>query len=430
MSHAHQPRKVTLAVIAFLAIVMLMFGPVTRYVDGQTGAMKTSPAMQLASLGMKFNGSASCKGSGCHNKEGDDTPPKEGLHELNIWKEHDKHAKAFETLATPDSKEIGTKLKIADVRTSDKCLSCHALNVAKNLQGSAYNIKEGNTCESCHGPSEKWLKEHADPKWQDAQRAKMNHEQLLKTIGLYDTRPLVVRAELCASCHLAIDPELITAGHPQPTFELAYYSDIEPKHWSETHFKGPDGFINTKIWIAGQVVCVREAMDQLSSRVKAKAPAEAIATAWQQALAHVTVFQPAAATIGLDAAGIDTHAKALAALKPTDGDKIAAEADAISKICAGVDRDKIEKWTADAATTGKMLSAVADLTGMATKYGQFGIDQQSMGISSLYVAWATGSNKKDDAMDKLIGDKLFPEKAPAPADFDKAVAEVKAKLPK
>jgi len=424
-------RKIKIAFVMVVALGMLVFGPLTKQSNGADAAMKNSPAMQLVSLGMKFNGSASCKGSGCHNKEGDDTPPKEGLHELNIWKEHDKHAKAFDTLVSnAESKEMGTKLKIADVKTSDKCLSCHALNVPKNLQGSAYNIKEGNTCKSCHGPSEKWLKEHADPKWQDAQRAKMPHDALLKATGLYDTRPVVVRGELCASCHLSIDPELIAAGHPQPTFELAYYSDIEPKHWSETHFKGPDGFVNAKIWVAGQVVCVREAMEQLSSRAKAKAPEASIASAWQQALAHATVFQPAAATIGLDAAGIDMHMKALAGMKPTDGDKLAAEADAIAKICAGVDKDKVEKWNADAATTGKWLAALANLTGMATKYGQFGIDQQSMGISSLYVAWATGSNKKDDAMDKLITDKLFPEKAPEAAAWDAAVGEVKAKLPK
>src|SRR5438132_654517 len=101
---------------------------------------------------------------------------------------------------------------------------------------------------------------------------------------------------------------------------------------------------------------------------------------------------------------------ALRKLSPLDrsgaGDRGAS--DAIVKICAGVDKDKLEKWTADAATTTKLMQAVANLTGMATKYGQFGIDQQSMGFSSLYVAYSTGSNKKDEALDKLITDKLFP----------------------
>ncbi|HEX3356219.1 MAG TPA: multiheme c-type cytochrome, partial [Tepidisphaeraceae bacterium] len=379
--------------VAILAVFVLLFGPISRYVKGDNAAMKTSPAMQLASLGMKFNGSASCKGSGCHNKDGDDTPPKEPLHELTIWKSQDKHAKAFETLTKKDSTDIGAKLKIADVKTSDKCLSCHALNVDKGLQGSTYSIKEGNTCESCHGPSEKWLKVHADSKWQNDERTKMDHATLLKTFGLYDTRPLIVRAELCASCHLSIDPELVTAGHPVPSFEMAYYSDIEPKHWSETHFKGPDGFINAKIWMAGQDVCLREAAEQLSSRVKAKAPTDAIASAWQQTLAHASVFQPAADVAGLDAS-LKSHVDALSKLKPEDGDKISAEADAIAKICED-GKAKIDAWAPDAASSTKLLQSVASLTGMATSYGQFGIDQQSMGISSLYEAVATGNNKKD-----------------------------------
>ena len=33
-------------------------------------------------------------------------------------------------------------------------------------------------------------------------------------------------------------------------------------------------------------------------------------------------------------------------------------------------------------------------------------------------------------LDKLINDKLFPENPPKPEDFDKNVADVKAKLPK
>jgi hypothetical protein len=383
---------------------------------------KMKPAMKLASLGMKFNGAASCKGSGCHNKAGADAPPKEREHEFNIWKEADKHSKAYDTLKEAASKDIGTKMKIADVSKSDKCLSCHALNVPAAVQGKDFSIKEGNSCESCHGPSEKWLKDHAKKGWQDETRKKMSHDQMLTTLGLYDSRPLVVRAEMCASCHLSIDADMVAAGHPQPTFEMAYYSDLEPKHWIDA-----EGFFNAQVWAAGQVVCVREAMEQLSDRVKAKAPADAIASAWQQALAHASVFAPAAAVAGMN--DYKAHVDALAGMKPTDGDKIAAEADAIAKICdAG--KAKFADWKADAASTGKLLTEVAGLTGLATKYGHFGMDQQRMAIASLFTGVTVGTGKPDDATNKLINDKLFPEKDPAEADFDKLVGEVKAKLPK
>ena len=429
---SHQSRRLIKVFIAIVAVSVLMYGPVIRYSNGDdASASKNSPAQQLATLGMKFNGASSCKGSGCHNKSGSDAPPTEVGHEFNIWKDNDKHAGAYTTLTKKDSTDIGTKMKIADVKTSDKCLSCHALNVPAAEQGSNYNIKEGNTCESCHGPSEKWLKDHASADWQTKARA-MPHDQLLKTLGIYDTRPLVVRAELCASCHLSIDADMVAAGHPQPSFEMAYYSDIEPKHWDESHFgkiTDVNKFVNEKIWMAGQVVCVREAMQQLSDRVKAKASTDAITSAWQQALAHATVFQAAAEVLGIDAAGLKTHADALAGMQPTDGDKLATEADAIVKICED-GKAKVEAFTPDAATSSKLLNAVSSLTGMGTKFGQFGMDQQSMGISSLNEALETGSGKKDDALDKLINDKLFPDNPPKPEDFDKNVAAVKEKLPK
>jgi hypothetical protein len=439
MSHQLQPRTRHISVIVLCLTVALLIavGSITRSVHGDEAAVKTSPAQQLATLGLKFNGANSCKGSGCHNKSGDKTPPIETLHELTIWKAKDLHAKSFENLSNKDSKEIIGKLKIADATKSDKCLSCHALNVDAKLRGASYNIKEGNSCESCHGPSEKWLKDHADPKWQNDMRAKMDHATLLKTTGLYDTRPLIVRAELCASCHLAIDHDLIAAGHPETKFDLEYLSDLEPKHWSETHFKGLDGFVNTKIWAAGQVVGLREAMQQLSDRAKAKAPTEAIADAWQQALAHATVFQPAAATIGLDGAGIKTHMDAIAGMKPEDGDKLATEADAIVAICAKVDPAKIESWQADEATTKTWLAAVASQTGMAKKFGQFGMDQQAMSITALYTSEWTGTMQKkvgqsveDDATFKALTDKLFPEKNPSPDVWDKVVADAAKALPK
>jgi cytochrome c554/c'-like protein len=430
-------RRISALLVASAAALVLVIGSVTRTVRGDDAKMKDSPAMQLATLGLKFNGANSCKGSGCHNKAGDKAPPAEGLHELTIWKAKDLHAKSFEDLSNKDSKEITGKLKIADAAKSDKCLSCHALNVAANLRGASYNIKEGNTCESCHGPSEKWLKDHADPKWQNEQRAKMDHATLVKTTGLYDTRPLIVRAELCASCHLSIDHELVAAGHPETKFDLAYLSDLEPKHWSETHFKGPEGYKETAIWAAGQAVGLREAMQQLSDRAKAKAPADAIADAWQQALAHANVFQPAASTIGLDGAGIKTHMDALDKMKPEDGDKLAAEADAIVAICAKVDAKKVDDWQADAATTKAWLDAVSKLTGMGKKYGQFGMDQQAMSITSLYTASWNGVNKKkpddsieNDATFKKLTDALFPEKTPSGDDWDKVVAGATQGLPK
>jgi len=67
-----------------------------------------------------------------------------------------KHAKAFETLATPAAKAIGKKLGIADPQKSENCLKCHVTAYgldAKEL-GAKFKPADGVQCESCHGPGE------------------------------------------------------------------------------------------------------------------------------------------------------------------------------------------------------------------------------------------------------------------------------------
>jgi hypothetical protein len=436
-------RRISIVVVLVASMLSLGIGTLTHPARGADAANAEAPAMKLATLGFKFNGANSCKGSGCHNEPGkngkaaDLAPPPEGLHEWNIWNKKDNHAKAFNTLATKDSKDIVAKLKIADATKSDKCLSCHALKVDKPLQGANFKITEGNTCENCHGPSEKWLKDHADPKWQDAQRASMDHDKLMTTLGVYDTRPVVVRAELCASCHLSIDADMVAAGHPLPSFEMAYGQMEEPKHWQENHFKEPEGFANTKIWMAGQVVCVREAMNQLSARVKAGAKGDAINDAYHEALAHAMVFQPAVAIVGLDEKEYTDNLTKLAGMKPDAGADVAATADKIAAVCdAKKAAAKLDPWKADQDTTVKLLQALAKMQGMGAKCDLFGVDQQSRGLYSLYASYWSGthptapeSDLEKDSVASAIKSKLLPKEPPSNEDFDKAVPTIAGQLP-
>ena len=84
------------------------------------------------------------------------------------------------------------------------------------MRGPKFDITEGVHCEGCHGPAEKWLEPHAEKGW--------THEQSVK-LGMYDTKNLLLRAEKCVSCHLAIEPDLVAAGHPDLlAFELDTFS--------------------------------------------------------------------------------------------------------------------------------------------------------------------------------------------------------------
>ena len=90
----------------------------------------------------EYIGAAKCKV--CHNK------PETGK-QYDLWKATG-HAKAFETLKTPEAIKIGQAKGIADPSKDQSCLKCHAtaaINADLNL---SITMEEGVSCESCHGP--------------------------------------------------------------------------------------------------------------------------------------------------------------------------------------------------------------------------------------------------------------------------------------
>ncbi len=73
--------------------------------------------------------------------------------QYKVW-QGSKHAKAFVTLATPEAREAGKKVGVADPQKSEKCLKCHtpSLDVDPALISSTFKVDQGVQCESCHGP--------------------------------------------------------------------------------------------------------------------------------------------------------------------------------------------------------------------------------------------------------------------------------------
>jgi len=77
------------------------------------------------------------------------------------------HSKTIKVLGTPEAKAVAKKLGIDDPETSGKCLKCHstAYNYTETKQTEKIAVKDGVTCESCHGPgknykSKKVMKDH------------------------------------------------------------------------------------------------------------------------------------------------------------------------------------------------------------------------------------------------------------------------------
>jgi hypothetical protein len=313
------------------------------------GAMnKPGPNDDLVKLGFKFEGASTCSNAQCHGADN----PQEGkgattLAEFTQWSGGDKHKDAFSQLSNDQGKAIADKLKIADATTDARCTQCHALDVPKNLQGKGYDKTEGVSCASCHGPSEKWSGPHKEHGWIDKQRAEFKpYQVLLKHWGLYDTQDVYARANKCTSCHLAIDADMVAAGHPQPTFELDYFSKGEKNGgiYTSQHWRDPKiPFYNTMLWSTGQAVSLRDAMQQLADRANMKADAKAITDAYNQAMAHYSVFRGTGYTTTIKS---DPMSAALAgAVKGGNMASVATAAndiaDAVGKIAPGLG---VTKW--------------------------------------------------------------------------------------
>jgi hypothetical protein len=82
----------------------------------------------------------------CHKKD-------ETGNQYGKWQEG-PHSKAYETLASPEAREVAAKLGIDHPQTSGKCLKCHstAYHWTEEMKTEKVTVEDGVTCQSCHGP--------------------------------------------------------------------------------------------------------------------------------------------------------------------------------------------------------------------------------------------------------------------------------------
>ncbi len=407
-----------------------------------TGAEAPNPSKDLidaTNSKFKFEGSQTCAGAGCHSEATPAAAPKPLANEVTTWKRMDLHAKAFsKSLADKKSevlKKVMEGMKITSPITDPQCIGCHSVNVPKELQGEKFSLREGVTCNACHGPSEQWRTPHGQAGWAEKQfeAAGRDNSKLLAATGLYYTKDLLARGNKCATCHLAIDEKMVAAGHPVPAFELTYYAQIEPPHWREPAEK----YFDTRQWLVGQAVCVREAAHQLKSRADGGSNAESMKAANSQLAAHVEMMKAAIAAnvAGLDGAAIGKAADAVKAAADggfADAKAASAAADELAK---AADAAAVAMNTAkpDEAMTGALIKAVAGID--AKPLGAFGIEQQALSVYSLYNSWAkaTGKDTADKVAEiKALADPFTGEakkKEIAPDDFEKLLTAAKGKLP-
>jgi len=141
-------------------------------------AFAAEPAKANTYMGIK-----NCKM--CHSKDATGN-------QFAIW-EKSAHAKAYASLASPESKAKAKELGIDDPQKSEKCLTCHvtAFSVMKDLATQKITLEEGVSCESCHGPGSAYAPMKV---MKDLAAGTVKPE----TVGL-----LTPDEKLCLTCHKA-----------------------------------------------------------------------------------------------------------------------------------------------------------------------------------------------------------------------------------
>lgn len=246
--------------VALAVVVVFAMLPIAKRGSSAVFAQSTGSSPH-APKPFIYTGVGSCASSNCHGSVTPQSLPKIDIaqNEHYIWLKKDKHARAYEVLHNKRSLRIAKILGLqGGAHQSPKCLTCHALMIPAAQQGPYYQIEDGVSCETCHGPAERWLGTHITRDYKASLQ-----------VGMHDTKDLVRRAETCVSCHVGdaqrdVNHQMIAAGHPDLLFELDTFTALMPPHWRPATGK----WLGAKAWGIGQAVALRDIAKRLARRVE------------------------------------------------------------------------------------------------------------------------------------------------------------------
>src|SRR5271155_1749594 len=234
-------------------------------------ASSVSANADTGSEPMKYIGPGSCAATSCHGSIKPIAGSRILQNEYSTWIIKDKHSHAYQALTGDIGERMASILKLgAKAEEAPKCLACHALDTTPGQRGRPFEISEGVSCESCHGPASAWLGPHTTRDWP--------HEKSV-ALGMKDTRSIIRRSNLCLECHLGtkekfVDHEMIAAGHPDLYFELDSFSAVMPRHWKVPRESAPgkpledSAWIGVRDWSTGQAVQLRASLQRLAWRAR------------------------------------------------------------------------------------------------------------------------------------------------------------------
>ncbi|MBW3540367.1 MAG: cytochrome c family protein [Planctomycetes bacterium] len=251
-------------------------------------AAQVPPSPDGETTERRYVGAAGCAAANCHGGGGYRGGQQDPLgSEYTWWAQKDPHADAFAVLYNDESRLIVRNLRnsakyesIRDAHAETICLNCHAVTpgATRHEEKHEFTLHDGVSCEACHGPAEDWLSAHKRADWNE------RSPEEKAALGFYNTKDLLTRARVCASCHVGaegrdVNHDLVAAGHPRLNFELAAYQANMPAHWDRDddrrrHAIGPAdvpdrelrSVYETKLWALGQVVTSEQALKLLQTR--------------------------------------------------------------------------------------------------------------------------------------------------------------------
>lgn len=236
--------------------------------DLLAGNLESEETTTVGALPHRYLGASSCSASSCHGGAG------EKRDQYIQWNTKDVHRRSYATLTSARSAQIARAAGLEKPEFNPNCTVCHSpfVHIPPQQQfGDDVNAltvefplasiergypkrrigelvpSDGVSCESCHGPSESWIRSHTRP-----ESTGYSHADKVAS-GMRDLRNPYVRANTCVACHQNVEDRLLKAGHPELIFELDGQCADQPKHWRDPwHWSGPQA------WLVGQAVAWRE----------------------------------------------------------------------------------------------------------------------------------------------------------------------------
>jgi hypothetical protein len=408
----------------------------------------------------KYTGPGSCASTSCH---GSITPRTENdvlQNEYSTWIVKDKHAQSYKALTGNIGERMAGILGLGKAETAPRCLACHTLNPPPAERSRTFDVSEGVSCESCHGPASGWLGPHTERDW--------THQKSVE-LGMVDVRSVTKRTEKCLSCHLggeekSVDHEMIAAGHPDLFFELDSFSAVMPRHWKEPADTGQsDPWYAVRELTTGEAVQLRESMLRLASRSRGKTWPEysemqcyachhsltAPEQSWRQARGYpdrrpgdppwnasrYAVFREVVHQVDEPDAGqldaqISQLTKLMSQLNP-DRDAVASAATNSAQL-ADLLVAKIRAAAYDRASTLRLLQKISSDADDISGEGEQSAAQAAMAIQSLFVACDRDSKLQNSAELRTAISALFQQlenpSAYDPARFARQMQQVNALL--